>query len=132
MLEIGLTDSDHYYFFVPQVPYRDSYKLKDCDNRRKWVEKVTGKSLFNVGQWLDPQNNRDSHSTESLAGNIENLIGLAKIPLGVIGPLLIKGDHVNEHILCPFATTEGALVASSTRGATAMTRYLTVNDNIQI
>ena len=50
--------------------------------------------------------------------------------MGVIGPLLIKGDHVlNEHILCPFATTEGALVASSTRGATAMTRYLTVNDN---
>ncbi|XP_073240864.1 uncharacterized protein [Porites lutea] len=106
-----------------KVPHRDSYKLKDCDNRRKWVEKVTGKSLSNVGQWLDPQNNHDSHSTESLAGNIENLIGLAKIPLGVSGPLLIKGDHVlNEHILCPFATTEGTLVASSTRGATAMTR----------
>ena len=49
--------------------------------------------------------------------------------MGVSGPLLIKGDHVNEHILCPFATTEGARVASSTRGATAMTRYLTVNDN---
>ncbi|CAH3170462.1 unnamed protein product, partial [Porites evermanni] len=104
------------------VPYRNSYKLEDCDNRRKWVEQVTRKSLSNVGQWLDPQGTHGSHSTERLAGNIENLIGLAKIPLGVIGPLLIKGDHVNEHILCPFATTEGTLVASSTRGATAMTR----------
>ena len=111
-----------FLFLFRKIPHRDSYKLEDCDNRRKWVEQVTRKSLSNVGQWLDPQDTHGSHSTERLAGNIENLIGLAKIPLGVIGPLLIKGDHVNEHILCPFATTEGTLVASSTRGATAMTR----------
>ncbi|CAH3186942.1 unnamed protein product [Porites evermanni] len=111
-----------FLFLFRKIPHRDSYKLEDCDNRRKWVEKVTTKSLSNVGQWLDPQSSLGFHPTESLGGNIENLIGLAKIPLGVIGPLLIKGDHVNEHILCPFATTEGTLVASSTRGATAMTR----------
>jgi hydroxymethylglutaryl-CoA reductase len=35
---------------------------------------------------------------------------------------LIKGSHVNGYVLCPFATTEGALVASATRGATALTR----------
>ena len=111
-----------FLFLFRKIPHRDSYKLEDCDNRRKWVEKVITKSLSNVGQWLDPQSSHGFHPTESLGGNIENLIGLAKIPLGVIGPLLIKGDHVNEHILCPFATTEGTLVASSTRGATAMTR----------
>ena len=107
--------------FVSKVPNKNSYKIEDCNNRRNWVEQVTSTSLSNVGQWLDLQNSH-SHPTESLSGNIENLIGLAKIPLGVAGPLLIKGDHVNELILCPFATTEGALVASATRGAAAITR----------
>ena len=50
------------------------------------------------------------------------MIGLAKIPIGVAGPLLIHGDHVNGHVLCHFATTEGALIASVTRGATALSR----------
>jgi len=107
--------------FLSEVPYRDSYKLKDCDLRRQWVERFTSTSLTNVGQWLNPQKFQ-SHSTETFSGNIENLIGLAKIPLGVIGPLRVKGDHVDELILCPFATTEGAVVASGTRGATAITR----------
>jgi len=104
------------------VPYRGSYKLEDCDLRRQWVEQFTSTSLSNVGQWLDPQH-LQSQSTEQFSGNIENLIGSAKIPLGVVGPLLIKGEHVNELILCPFATTEGAIVASGTRGANAITRY---------
>lgn len=44
--------------------------------------------------------------------------------MGVAGPLLIKGDYVQEEqIVCPFATTEGALVASASRGAVAITRY---------
>ena len=104
------------------MPYRGSYKLEDCDLRRQWVEQFTSTSLSNVGQWLDPLN-LQSQSTEQFSGNIENLIGSAKIPLGVVGPLLIKGEHVNELILCPFATTEGAIVASGTRGANAITRY---------
>ena len=102
------------FFF--QIPYKGSYNLKECEDRRKWVEKFTSTSLSNVG---DIQ----GYSTENLRGNIENPIGLARIPLGVAGPLLIKGDYVkDELIVCPFATTEGALVASASRGATAITR----------
>lgn len=81
---------------------------------------MTTTSLSNVGQWLDPHNTKIT--TEHFSGNIENLIGLAKIPLGIAGPLRIKGEHVDEDILCPFATTEGALVASASRGAKAITR----------
>ena len=42
--------------------------------------------------------------------------------MGLVGPLLLRGEHINGYVLCPFATTEGALVASATRGATALTR----------
>ena len=114
------------FFLSFEIPYRGSYKLEDCENRRKWVEQFTSTSLSNVGQWWDPRTSQ-GYSTENLTGNIENPIGLAKIPLGVAGPLLIKGEHVQEElIVCPFATTEGALVASASRGATAITRLLIV------
>ena len=42
--------------------------------------------------------------------------------VGIAGPLMIRGNHVNGYLLCPFATTEGALVASATRGAALLTR----------
>ncbi|KAL9985903.1 hypothetical protein ACROYT_G008356 [Oculina patagonica] len=104
-----------------KVPHRGSYKLKDCEDRRKWVEQFTSASLSNVGQWWDPRTSQ-GYSTENLKGNIENPIGLAKIPLGTAGPLLIKGDYVqDELIVCPFAITEGAVVAYVSRGATAIT-----------
>ena len=41
---------------------------------------------------------------------------------GIVGPLLIHGDHIQGYAMCPFATTEGALVASATRGAALLTR----------
>ena len=42
--------------------------------------------------------------------------------VGLAGPLIIHGHFVNGYTLCPFATTEGALVASATRGAALLTR----------
>ena len=49
--------------------------------------------------------------------NIENLIGATQIPLGVAGPLLVNG----KNFFIPLATTEGALVASISRGCKAVT-----------
>ena len=48
----------------------------------------------------------------------------------MVGPLMIKGNHVNGYLLCPFATTEGALVASATRGAALLTRSGGVNTRV--
>jgi hydroxymethylglutaryl-CoA reductase (NADPH) len=51
--------------------------------------------------------------------NIENPIGGVALPVGVVGPILIKGDYANGELYLPIATTEGALVASVNRGANA-------------
>ncbi len=48
--------------------------------------------------------------------NIENLVGAVQVPLGIAGPILIN-DQV---YYLPLATTEGALVASVSRGAKAV------------
>ncbi len=59
--------------------------------------------------------NQFSFTEEEVAGhNIENLIGSIQIPLGVAGPLRVKDYFI------PCATTEGALVASISRGAKAV------------
>lgn len=50
-------------------------------------------------------------------GTIENYIGTAQLPVGVIGPLRINGVHANGDFYVPLATAEGALVASYNRGA---------------
>lgn len=52
-----------------------------------------------------------------------NYIYINSLPLlGLVGPILINGEHVSGYVVCPFATTEGALVASATRGAALLTR----------
>lgn len=52
----------------------------------------------------------------------ENLVGAVSLPLGVAGPLKIVGEHVKGDYYLPLATTEGALVASVSRGCKAIDR----------
>ena len=53
--------------------------------------------------------------------NIENFIGTVKLPVGLAGPLHIRGEHASGHYYLPLATTEAALVASFSRGAQLIT-----------
>ncbi len=52
-----------------------------------------------------------------LKGNIENFVGYAAIPVGVVGPLRVNGLNAEGDFYIPMAATEGALVASYHRGA---------------
>ena len=58
----------------------------------------------------------------SYSKNIENFIGTAKIPIGLAGPLRVRGLFAKGDYYVPLATTEAALVASYTRGAQAITQ----------
>lgn len=56
---------------------------------------------------------------QSYHGNIENFIGFAQVPIGLAGPLLLQGTKGTSEHWIPMATTEGALVASYSRGIKA-------------
>ena len=76
--------------------------------------------LHSKGVDFDVVTNVDKiENPESLDGNIENYIGMAQIPIGLAGPLLINGLHASGDFYIPLATTEGALVASYSRGMKA-------------
>ena len=85
----------------------------DADERRKAVEKVAGVKLDAISSY--------PFDAELASKNIENMIGAVHVPLGFAGPVLINGDHAKGEFLVPLATTEGALVASVSRGMSAVT-----------
>lgn len=57
---------------------------------------------------------------EETRGSVENYIGVAQVPMGLAGPLRVKGDHADGAYYLPLATTEGALVASVSRGCSVI------------
>ena len=57
---------------------------------------------------------------EQAKGKIENFVGAVPIPLGLCGPIEISGQYAQGSFIVPFATLEGTLVASYTRGAKMM------------
>jgi hydroxymethylglutaryl-CoA reductase (NADPH) len=58
-------------------------------------------------------------SETNFKGNIENFIGMAQIPIGLAGPIIVNGSKNKGDYSIPLATTEGALVASYSRGMKA-------------
>ncbi len=78
------------------------------------IEKLTGASLDELRNYtIDPE----------LASqrNIENMIGAVQVPVGIAGPLRVNGEYAMGDFYVPLATTEGALVASASRGCKAVT-----------
>ena len=53
--------------------------------------------------------------------HVENCIGAVRVPVGIAGPLRVKGMFASGDFYVPLATTEAALVASYSRGAQVIT-----------
>lgn len=85
-----------------------------AEERRRYLERKTGVRLDAIGRTVIDFN-------KAVGRNIENPIGAAQIPIGVAGPLLVRGQYANGEFYIPLATTEGALVASVNRGAKIVT-----------
>ncbi len=99
-------------------------KAQNVDERRKMIESMSNILLSHIGEVL-VDDVKQIHC--------ENLVGAVSLPLGVAGPLKLKGQHHERDVLIPLATTEGALVASVSRGckiislaggAVAQTEYI--------
>ncbi len=100
--------------FAASVPYKKAYTEDSLAARRAWTEEKTQRDLSAL-------DGRTPGDAAIFKGNIEGHIGFVQIPIGVAGPILILGEHAQGHFYVPLATTEGALVASCSRGARAVT-----------
>jgi len=93
----------------PGVPrLADDYTAAAARRRLAFLTEATGVSPEHLGRY--------SFDPAVLAGNIENFVGVAQVPIGIAGPLLIDGEHARGTFYVPLATTEGTLVASYNRG----------------
>ncbi len=92
---------------VPRDPAND-YTTEMAAQRREFAREKSGCDLEHTGQF--------SFDPKVLPGNVENFFGVAQVPIGLAGPLLINGEHAQGEFYVPLATTEGTLVASYNRG----------------
>jgi len=86
----------------------DDYTRDAAKLRQDFLTGRSGTTLDHVAHYsLDPA---------TLPGNIEHFLGVAQVPIGVAGPLVVNGEHAQGEFYVPMATAEGTLVASYNRG----------------
>jgi hydroxymethylglutaryl-CoA reductase (NADPH) len=86
----------------------DDYTREAAEQRRAFVQEHTEASLEHVSSY--------SFDPATLTGNVEQFVGVAQVPIGLAGPLLVNGEHAQGEFYVPLATAEGTLVASYNRG----------------
>lgn len=90
------------------VQWTESARLE----RLAALRETTGATLAHLALPLE--------DPERLRGQIENFVGVARVPVGIAGPLAIRGTAAHGDFHVPLATTEGTLVLAVARGAQAI------------
>ncbi|HSL83741.1 MAG TPA: hydroxymethylglutaryl-CoA reductase [Thermoanaerobaculia bacterium] len=97
-----------------QLP-RDLPAHEAAEIRRHAIEAISGASLEKTGAYaLD--------DTRAACRNCENFVGAAQVPVGVVGPVSVRGEAFTGETYALLATSEAALVASTNRGCAAIRR----------
>src|SRR3954467_14375618 len=86
----------------------DDYTPEAAEARQRFVQERTGVELEHVPHY--------SFDPKLTAGNVEQFVGVAQVPIGLAGPLRVNGEHAQGDFYVPMATAEGTLVASYNRG----------------
>jgi hydroxymethylglutaryl-CoA reductase (NADPH) len=106
----------------------DDHSEEIIQARQVFIKEHTGAELNHIKSYsIDP------HLTR---GNIEHFTGVAQVPMGFAGPMLVEGQHAKGEFYVPLATSEGTLVASYNRGMKVLHRSggikcAVVGDNMQ-
>jgi len=90
----------------------NDYTPAAAEARQAFLREQTGVTLEHVSRY--------SFDPAALPGNVEHFTGVAQVPIGIAGPLLIDGEHAQGEFYVPLATAEGTLVASYNRGMKMM------------
>ena len=94
---------------VPVPRDRENDYTRDAQQKRAdFMRERTGVELEHVTNY--------SFDPDVLSGNVEQFLGVAQVPIGLAGPLLVNGEHAQGEFYVPLATAEGTLVASYNRG----------------
>ena len=92
---------------IPRSNEND-YSPEIIAERQAFLEEKSGTQLSHTKHF--------SYDPESMEGNCEHLFGVAQLPIGVAGPLVVNGEHAQGEFYVPMATIEGTLIASYNRG----------------
>ena len=92
---------------IPRDP-ADDYSPDAIATRQRFLADYTGHELEHINHY--------SFDPHVLQGNVESFVGVAQVPIGLAGPVRIRGEHADGEFLIPLATAEGTLVASYNRG----------------
>src|SRR5215217_3618115 len=95
---------------MPSIPRdrENDYTPAAAQARRDFLAEQTGAALEHVGSY--------SFDPAVAQGNVEHFTGVAQVPIGVAGPLVVHGEHAQGEFYVPLATAEGTLLASYNRG----------------
>lgn len=86
----------------------NDYSPEIIAERQQFIEETTGATLDHTRRFsFDPQ---------EMSGNIESIFGVAQVPIGLAGPLLVIGEYAQGEFYVPMATVEGTMLASYNRG----------------
>ena len=123
----ALKTGDHAPGTIPRDLAND-YSDEIIETRQAFIREKTGAELDHTKKY--------SFEPSVTQGNIEHFSGVAQVPLGFAGPLLVRGAHAQGEFYVPLATSEGTLVASYNRGMKVLHRSggvkcAVVGDNMQ-